>query len=143
MLSVQATSLIHFVATWTMVGVIWFVQVVHYPLFARVSGSEYRDYMAGHTRMTTWIVGPPMLIEASTSALLVLRASSDVEVFVAWVGLALVAVIWMSTWLLQVPRHRALSDGFDPRTHAALVSTNWIRTIAWSLRGFLAVWWLV
>jgi hypothetical protein len=46
-------------------------------------------------------------------------------------------VIWLSTALLQVPRHRALEAGFDPAAHRALVATNWIRTVAWTARGFL------
>lgn len=55
-------------------------------------------------------------------------------------GLALVAVIWLSTALLQVPCHELLCVGFDPAVHQRLVWTNWIRTAAWSLRGFLVLW---
>jgi hypothetical protein len=32
--------LLHLAATLYMVGVIWFVQVVHYPLFSKVGGPE-------------------------------------------------------------------------------------------------------
>lgn len=142
-LPLKFTLLVQLVSTWSMVGIIWFVQVVHYPLFAGVGGPRYRWYMAGHTRSTGWVVGPPMLLEGATSVLLVFQATSGVESRAAWLGVILVGVIWASTWLLQVPRHRQLADELEPRAHAALVSTNWIRTIAWSLRGGLAVWWLV
>jgi hypothetical protein len=136
------TLLLQFAATWTMIGIIWFVQIVHYPLFARVDGPAYRQFMADHTRLTGWVVGPPMLAEAAASLLLVFQAESPVQSLAAWAGLVLVGLIWASTWLLQVPRHRQLASGFDARSHAALVSTNWIRVVAWSLRGVLAAWWL-
>ena len=53
--------------------------------------------------------------------------------------MALLAVIWGSTALLQIPLHNALSAGFDPEVHARLVQTNWIRTIGWTARGLLAL----
>jgi hypothetical protein len=51
----------------------------------------------------------------------------------------LVVVIWFSTFLLQVPCHTRLSQGFDAQIHAQLVSTNWIRTLAWSARAVVAM----
>jgi len=33
-----------------------------------------------------------------------------------------------------------LSTGFDEKVHQALVTTNWIRTILWSLRSVLLTW---
>jgi hypothetical protein len=48
-------------------------------------------------------------------------------------------VIWASTALWQVPAHRRLEHGFDPRVHGRLVSTNWVRTAAWSARGVVAL----
>jgi hypothetical protein len=52
----------------------------------------------------------------------------------------LLAVIWLSTVFLQVPCHNRLVSGFDQATYERLVNSNWIRTIAWSLRGALAMW---
>lgn len=140
--SMKLTVLVQFVSTWTMIGVIWFVQVVHYPLFACVGGSTYRQYMAAHVRRTGWVVGPPMLLEAAAALRLLGQALPGAERLAAWSGVLLLGGIWASTWLLQVPRHHQLAAGFDPRAHAALVSTNWIRTFSWSLRGLLALWWL-
>ena len=57
----------------------------------------------------------------------------------AWLGLGLLGLIWLSTWRLQVPRHGELAHGFDARAHCRLVDTNWIRTIAWSLRAVLVL----
>lgn len=57
-----------------MVGVIWFVQVVHYPLFVRVGPSGFSTYSGAHSRLTGYVVGPPMLVEMATAIpLLVVR----------------------------------------------------------------------
>ena len=132
--------LAHLAATLFMVGLIWFVQVVHYPLFARVGEEGFPPYSEAHSRLTSYVVGPPMLLEAGTALLLVIRRPEGVPVSLAVFGLALVAVIWLSTALLQVPRHTALGSGFDRSLWRGLVGTNWIRTTAWSVRGLVVLW---
>ena len=130
---------VHALATLFMVGLIWFVQVVHYPMMADVGADTYAQYQHVHMQRTTWVVGPPMLAEAATAALLVFRRPPEVPAAWAWAGLALLALVWASTAFLQVPAHERLTAGFDPSVHESLVRTNWIRTVAWSLRGLLAV----
>jgi hypothetical protein len=134
---------IHAAATWTMVGVIWFVQLVHYPLLGgpgRASESGFAAYQHENTRRTAWVVVLPMVIEALTAVALVVVPPAGVSRAAAWAGLALVAVIWLSTALLQVPRHGRLESGYDAVSHRGLVGTNWIRTAAWSARGGLVLW---
>lgn len=132
--------LTHLTATLFMVGVIWFVQIVHYPLFDRVGPSVFTAYSDAHSRLTTYVVGPPMLLELSTGVLLLVFRPANVPAAMLWVGLALIIVIWLSTTFLQVPRHEILGAGFDAVTHRGLVVTNWIRTVAWTLRGILILW---
>jgi hypothetical protein len=132
--------LAHLAATLFMVGLIWFVQVVHYPLFARVGEEGFPLYSDAHSRLTSYVVGPPMLLEAGTALLLVFLRPEGVPLYLAIVGLAFVAVIWLSTALLQVPRHTALGAGFDRSAWRGLVGTNWIRTTAWSARGLIVLW---
>jgi hypothetical protein len=124
-------------ATFAMTGLIWFVQVVHYPLFRSVGAPGYAAYQAEHMRLTTLVVGPLMLLEAATALWLVLDRPAFVSPAQAWAGLALLAVAWLATVFLSVPRHEALRHGFDASAHAALVATNWIRTAAWSARSVL------
>lgn len=126
-------------STLFMTGLIWFVQVVHYPLFAAVGSAEFPAYSRAHQSLTTFVVGPPMLVEAITAAVLVFARPAGVPAWLAWLGLALVALIWVSTAALQVPAHGRLASGFSAETGAFLVSTNWIRTVAWSLRGAVVV----
>ena len=58
----------------------------------------------------------------------------------AVIGMILLAIIWITTFGLSVPAHTRLADGFDPAAHARLVSTNWIRTVGWTLRALLSIW---
>ena len=88
-------------------------------------------------RLTTLVVGPLMLLEAATALWLVYDRPGFVPPALAWTGVALLAVIWLSTALVSVPRHEALRHGFDAPVHAALVATNWTRTAAWTARSFL------
>lgn len=122
-------------STLFMVGLIWFVQVVHYPLFAAVGASEFPAYSRSHQSLTTLVVGPPMLVEAITAAILLFARPAGVPSWLPWLGIALVAAIWLSTAVLQVPAHGRLAGGFDPGMGQFLVSTNWIRTAAWTLRA--------
>ncbi|MFM7152088.1 MAG: hypothetical protein ACKO23_19855 [Gemmataceae bacterium] len=122
-------------ATWYMVGLIWFVQLVHYPLFDGVGEKQFPDYAKRHQYWTTLAVGPPMLVEAATAVLLAFRLKNPL----CWLGLVLLGIIWASTALLQVPRHEELSTGFQSKPYLFLVWSNWIRTIAWTLRGVLTM----
>lgn len=134
-------SILHFhaLATLYMVGVVWFVQVVHYPLFQRIPAGEFAAYERLHTRLTTWVVMPPMILELATAIWLVLDSNRVVSANLAFAGLALVALIWLSTFAIQVPCHARLERNYDEAVARRLVSTNWIRTVAWSLRGLIAL----
>lgn len=140
--SVELLLIANCAATMGMVGVIWFVQIVHYPLFASVGAQQFPEYERRHSARITWIVAPLMLIEAAASGLLCLATERPVPAWMPWTGAALLGVIWLSTALVQVPCHSRLARGFDPLAHRRLVRTNWLRTIAWSLRGVLALWML-
>lgn len=131
----------HAASTWVMVGVIWFCQLVHYPLMDRVRtepADAFPAFEKAHQRGTTLIVGPAMLVELVTAAWLVITVSGDAATWLAWAGLALVGVNWVSTAALQMPFHKRLEAGFDPAVHRRLVKSNWLRTAAWSLRGLIA-----
>lgn len=129
----------HAASTVFLAGLIWFVQVVHYPLFARVDAAAFPDYARAHASLTTRLVAPAMLVELATAILLAARPPAGSPSWAPGAGLALLAVIWLSTAFLQVPRHRELAAGFDGSAARRLVSTNWIRTAAWSARAALAL----
>jgi hypothetical protein len=53
--------------------------------------------------------------------------------------LYMTGVIWMSTWLRQVPAHRRLEAGFDAVAHRRLTRSNWVRAAAWTARSVIAL----
>jgi hypothetical protein len=136
--------LVQLAATLAMTGIIWFVQIVHYPLFARVAPANFAQYEAEHATRTGWVVAPLMCAELGTAMLMlsVRYRPHSVSAAAAIAGAALVGAIWFSTGWIQVPLHTRLGAGYDARLIATLVATNWIRTIAWTARSALLLNWL-
>ena len=95
-----------------------------------------------HTQWITPIVGPLMLIELGTAFWLAQTPPAALPVWQIWTGLGLVMVIWASTALLQIPLHNSLGRGLDVEAIQKLVTGNWVRTIAWSVRSVLVLWWV-
>lgn len=131
--------LVHLAATWFMVGLIWIVQVVHYPLFAAVGAAGFADYEAGHTRRMGAVLVVPWGSETVTALWLAVAPPAGVPVGLPLLGLGLSAVIAALTVTVAVPAHGILRDGFDAPAHRRLVRSNWLRTAAWSARGGIAV----
>lgn len=139
-MSTELLLLLHAGATLFMTGLIWFVQWVHYPLFLRVGEGHFHTYSQEHQSRSALVVGPIMLLEVGTAIGVVLRMTDGPRQLAAWIGLGLLALIWLSTALVQVPLHRRLLSDYDPRVIMRLVDSNWFRTIAWTLRSAIALW---
>lgn len=131
-----------------MCGLIWFVQIVHYPLFAsevfaRTDTADASRYADENQRRTAPVVIPPMLVEAATAAIIAVSPPPAIGRPAALAGVAMVAALWLSTVLVQMPLHARLKqEGHTPATVTALVNSNWLRTILWSARALLALWML-
>lgn len=130
-------------STLFLTGLIWTIQVVHYPLFAGVGAEQFLAYHARHNTLITLVVMPVMLFEIGTAGLLALGARPEgLPAWAAWAGFGLVLGVWASTFFLQVPMHNALFSGFDAGAHRFLVQSNWLRTALWSLKSALGLWML-
>lgn len=128
----------HLFATAGMVGLIWFVQLVHYPLFESVGAEGFAEYERLHQRQTSFVVGPLMAVEGATAVWLVLAPPNQMSRLLPLLGLGVLGVVHASTVLLQVPQHTALVNGYDAARVRRLVRTNWVRTVGWSVRGIIA-----
>ena len=138
--SAQWTLLAHIAATLAMVGLIWFVQIVHYPLFSRVGRESFQRYEMDHQRLTTWVVAPLMLVELATAIGLLWCRPPGFGSAPVWIGLLLLASIWWMTYRVQLPQHASLALLYDDAVQRRLVSGNWYRTAAWTARGLLVLW---
>lgn len=117
-----------------MTGAIWWVQIIHYPLFAQVGPEAFTSYHKRHVDVTGWVVIPPMLLELGTAFMWVALQPSSV---LAWLGLALLGLVWASTFFVQVPLHGRLQQGLQPESIRSLVASNWLRTVGWTARAAL------
>ena len=128
----------HAVSTLFMVGMIWTIQVIHYPLFAAVGPDRFSTYEAAHSARITWVIVLPWAVQGLTTLALLLSPPEGVPRALVYAAAALAAIPVLVTIAFSVPAHGALSDGFDAAAHARLVGTNWLRTVAWTLHGAVA-----
>lgn len=132
--------LVHAGATLFLAGLIWTIQIVHYPLFKRVGAGDYAAYQTGHMSRITYVVAPVMLAELASGIYLALFSIAEINPNYFRFGLTLVLLNWISTMLIQSPIHGKLVKTYDDKLIKKLVFTNWIRTIFWTFRGALILW---
>lgn len=120
-----------------MTGLIWFVQIVHYPLFDAVGSAEFQAYAEKHRHLTSVVVFMPMITEITSAFLLaILWKRSDS--WLLWLCFALVVGIWISTATCSIPCHAKLcGTGYSASTHHWLVLSNWMRTLLWTTRSLI------
>jgi len=117
-----------------MTGIIWLIQLLHYPSFLQIDKSLFFDFHAKHTNMMTVLVGPIMIGEL----LLSLYLSQNFERF--WlIQTSLAIILFALTFLVSVPIHNQLANGFDENLIRKLISTNWPRTIIWTIKAVLLI----
>jgi hypothetical protein len=124
---------VHLATAWSMVGLIWMVQLVHYPLFDRVDPSRWSGFHADHSARITWVLALPMPLQLLTALVLVAAPPAGAHRALLAVALGGVAVALAVTALVSVPAHDVLSTGYDADAHRRLVVSNWTRTAAWTV----------
>ena len=131
----QLPIFIHIYSSLFMCGLIWLIQLVHYPGFLFIDKERYIDFQRFHMLRISWIVIPIMSLELVSGVSLCYLKSSHL-----WtVNLLLILLIWMSTLLIQSPVHGKLEKGYSEQLIKRLIQGNWIRTILWTVHTFLVV----
>jgi hypothetical protein len=134
---------VHTAATWFMVGMIWTIHLVHYPLFAEVGEATYVDFQSAHVARIGPLLALPWAIEgAAVLGLLWLAfAGGRPRLRVpALAGGAAMLVVLLISGFWSAPAHAELADGFDTVVHDRLMAANLVRAFAWTARGVIAVW---
>ncbi len=122
-------------ASGAMAGLIWFVQVVHYPLFVGVGPAGFPAYERAHRWRTSLVVGPLMGVELLAAAALALAPPPGVDRAAAVALLAVLLAVHVTTVAASIPAHDRLNAGFEPVAHRRLCRTNWVRTVGWTARA--------
>ena len=123
--------ILHLISCAFMAGLIWAIQILHYPAFDEIHPDKFITFHTGHSNKITYIVGPVMGLELITAIILLIQ-KVDPLFFAA--NLLFLGLIWFATAFLSVPLHNTLSKGQNNLAIKKLVNTNWPRTILWSLR---------
>lgn len=114
-----------------MTGLIWVIQILHYPAFYYVGQNQFAEFHSLHTKKIAFIVLPVMLLELVTALFLAVQNFSSI---LLWSNLFCLLLIWLSTFLVSVPLHHSLSIAMNVQAITRLIKTNWTRTFLWSLR---------
>jgi hypothetical protein len=128
---------IHAASTLFMVGLIWTIHYVHYPLFAYVGESTYTSFQAEHVARIGKLLFVPWLTEGIT--LLGVLALAFFGGLHAW-RVPAIAVVLVISGFWSAPAHAKLADGFDKSLHDQLMTANLVRTLAWTVCGVCAIW---
>lgn len=118
-------------------GQIWLVQIVVYPLFAQVGEADYVRYHSFYSRR----IPLPVILPGFASFLLPVALAFFGPGVPAWMSAANVAcglIGLLVTVLLEIPRHGRLVKGSkNDATIAELIRYNWPRTLSISAQAIV------
>lgn len=129
----QSIYLLNLFLSAFMCGVVWLVQILIYPSFNLAKNKEHHQF---HMTAISKVVLPIMLLELGAIIYFYFTTNSSIILLV----LILLILIWLSTFMLQVPHHRAVQSNPSTGSIAKLVSFNWIRTCLWTAKTLLLLW---
>ena len=127
--------IIHLIATSVMVGVIWIIQLVHYPSFHFIELKQYTTFQRFHMSRISYVVIPAMLTELFTLILIVISMDQIDNLVLA--SAILLIFIWLMTAVFFSGVHQKLTLGYDQTVVDKLIKLNWGRTLLWTLRLLL------
>ena len=125
----------HLIFTSIMTGVIWVIQIVHYPSFHFIEKEMYTAFQKFHMNKISIIVIPIMLAELITGLILFLDKSSKSPFLI--ISFVILVLIWLITGVFFSKAHNELMTGYQELVVNQLVVMNWIRTLLWTLRLLL------
>ena len=128
---------VHLIFTSVMTGVIWVIQIVHYPSFHFVEKELYTAFQKFHMNRISIIVIPIMLSELITGLLLLLDKSSKSSLLIT--SFVILILIWAITGVFFSKAHNKLIIGYQELVVNQLIVMNWIRTLLWTLRLLLLI----
>ena len=131
--------LLNLVLSFIAVGLIWTIQLVHYPSMKYIPKDRFPEYHNFHSIRISILAIPLMFAELVTSIILLYQNLNNAIQTIFLVNLILVLLIWLSTFLIQVPLHNALSKEKNTEKLSKLIFSNWIRTILWTARSILMI----
>lgn len=135
----MAVFYFHFLLCIAMTAVVWFMQVVHYPLMAYADPTRWEEFAEKRRMWTVMITYPLMAFEALTGFTLILIATQSPTYPYLAVSLILLVSLILYTFMYLNPQLKKLSGPLDEEGHKRFLKLHWIRTAGWSLRLLLFI----
>lgn len=117
-----------------LLGLILVIHFVHYKSFNFIDIEKFVEFHKFHTKNISFLVIPLMIIEVVISIIICYFYFSILSL----INLLLVALIWIITFLLQVPSHNKLSTGKSIAEIEKLVSGNVFRVYLWFFKAIVS-----
>jgi len=109
---------------------IWIIQMIIYPSFIYYKSENLVEWHRKYTPLIAYIVGPLMLFQLGIT---IYQITNEINLFNI-ISLAIISLVWISTFLQFVPIHNSISKGrVNKEMLLSLVKKNWIRTALWTL----------
>ena len=118
-----------------MLGLILVTQIVSYPLFLKVEVSNFSIFHDDYVNRISFIAVPVMLGELFISALVYFYFNT----YLGFIILLSTILIFISTFIIQVPLHNKLKLANNRKHIIKLVNTNWIRTFLWLVKSIFSI----
>ena len=113
-----------------LVVLIWIIQLIVYPSFLYYRNENLVAWHRKYTSRFSFIVIPLMFGQLGVSIYQVITFANLYTVL----GLVIILLIWISTFLQFVPIHSNITKGIaSEKMLNSLVTKNWLRTSLWSL----------
>lgn len=134
--------IINVITTLVCVGQVWFLQVVHYPLFRNIGPEKFPEYYSTLRMKMTLFNLPLVVLETSTSVMVFLFFSMQPKPTPAMensfmlygISVFLLLPVHLFTYRGVQPALKKLSTQFSDKNLASLLQWNLMRSIAWTVR---------
>lgn len=133
--------LIQVVFSLYLLGAIWFIQIVHYPLFIYLKfDSTHNPFSFQHSRSGIALMIAMILELISALILLFIPYPNFLNVLILFIFSVLT---WITTLTIQIPSQNLLKNERNENVIFRLIWTNWLRTALWTLKAiyiFFLLW---
>ena len=127
--------IVNFFISSFMLGLILVTQIVSYPLFLKVEVDNFSIFHDDYVSRISFIAVPVMLGELFISTLVYYYFNT----FFGFMILLSIILIFISTFIIQVPLHNKLKLANNRKHIIKLVNTNWIRTYLWFVKSIFSI----
>lgn len=134
--------IIHVFVCILLTAVMWYLQVVHFPLLRFVGTDHFVEYYSELKMKNTLLFFPLFSLEIFTSIALLLSftmvseftASVQNQFFLVGFSLILLFILHLVNFQMIRPTLSSLQKNSDLKIHQKLVRLQWIRTLGWTIR---------